>query len=157
MDERIIIRGAREHNLKNIDVTFPLNCLVVVSGVSGSGKSSLIKNCMFATYEKKKQGLHLSQIIKRSDATVSGISGLDNIDEMILVDQSPVGNTPRSNAATYTKAWEIVREAFAETAAATALGLSKSAFSFNVDGGRCPVCKGAGYQKIEMQLSLIHI
>ena len=147
----IKIEKACANNLKKIDVEIPLERLCVLAGVSGSGKSTLITECLIKSYEELKKGYSLKQILGRKDAPCSNLKGLNNIDDIIAIDQSPVGRTPRSNAATYTKAWDIIREKFAETEDAKALGLNKSSFSFNVDGGRCPDCKGAGKHKIEMQ------
>jgi len=147
----LVITGAKANNLKSIDVRIPLNQLVVLSGVSGSGKSSLIHSCLHEPYQRIKQGLSVSALVKSADATISGFEGLSNFDDVVLIDQSPIGKTPRSNPGTYTKAWELIREALASTASAQQLGLSKSSFSFNVDGGRCPNCKGSGFHRIEMQ------
>ncbi|HQH26266.1 MAG TPA: excinuclease ABC subunit A, partial [Oligoflexia bacterium] len=133
------------------DVSFPLQKLVVITGVSGSGKSTLVRQCLYEPYQKVKQGRSLADIVRQSSSPITGLSGFDAIDDIVLIDQSPAGKTPRSNPATYTKAWDHIRECFAETPQAQRLGLSKSAFSFNVDGGRCPACKGAGQIRIEMQ------
>ncbi|MDR2337762.1 MAG: excinuclease ABC subunit UvrA [Deltaproteobacteria bacterium] len=127
------IYGCHANNLKNIDLHIPLNKFVVLSGVSGSGKSSLLRECIY-----KKQAL-------------DKIEGLENISDIIFVDQTPLVKSPRSNPATYTKIWDDIRSAFASTESAIAQGLSKASFSFNVEGGRCPTCQGAGYNKIEMQ------
>ncbi len=143
--QAITLVGATANNLKCITVSFPLNQLTVLSGVSGSGKSSLI-DLFSESYRQLKQG-----VPKKELANLQDIRGLEFVDDVVLIDQSPVGRTPRSNPATYTKAWEIIRECLAETPDAVQLGLSKSAFSFNVDGGRCPSCKGAGYERVEMQ------
>ncbi len=143
----LTITGAKTHNLKNITVSIPLQQLTVLSGVSGSGKSTLI-DCLYQAYNQIREG---SRSSLRGDSSEEHLSGIDHLDDLILIDQSPAGKTPRSNAATYTKAWEIFRECLSETPQAKALGLSKSAFSFNVDGGRCPICKGAGSHRIEMQ------
>ena len=140
----ITIRGAREHNLKNIDVTIPLGQMVTVTGVSGSGKSSLINDVL-----AKK----LAQVFHRA-GDVPGkhddIEGLKNLDKVISVDQSPIGRTPRSNPATYTGVFGDIRELFAGTPEAKIRGYKAGRFSFNVKGGRCEVCKGDGIIKIEM-------
>jgi len=147
----LIIRGARAHNLKNIDVRIPLERFTVLTGVSGSGKSSFLTKCLYEPFCRLKSGMTLQQILKHRDAEFSGIEGREKIDEVILIDQSPIGKTPRSNPATYTKAWDVIRDCLAESPDAQRLGLGRSAFSFNVDGGRCPVCSGAGSLRIEMQ------
>lgn len=145
------IIGANSHNLKNIDVEIPLDGLTVLTGVSGSGKSTLINSCLVNPYKLHSGGLSWSQIGEHEECGVKRIEGIDEIAEIVLVDQSALGKTPRANPATYTKLWDIIRDRFAETEGAIRLGLPKSAFSFNVDGGRCPVCSGAGYERIEMQ------
>lgn len=140
----LTITGAKSHNLKNITVRIPLECFCVVSGVSGSGKSSLVLKCLVEPFLALKRG-------GNSFEAVASLAGLEHLDEVILIDQSPVGRTPRSNPATYSGAWDIIRSALAQQDKSIKLGLSKSAFSFNVDGGRCPTCKGAGQIRIEMQ------
>ncbi len=140
----LVIRGAREHNLKNVDITIPLGKMVTVTGVSGSGKSSLINDIL-----AKK----LAQIFHRA-GDVPGrhddIEGVRNLDKVISVDQSPIGRTPRSNPATYTGVFGDIRELFASTPEAKIRGYKGGRFSFNVKGGRCEVCKGDGIIKIEM-------
>lgn len=142
--KQLHIKGAREHNLKNIDVTVPLGKLVVVSGVSGSGKSSLINDIL---------AKELSARLMRSH-TVPGrhddIEGIDQLDKVIVIDQSPIGRTPRSNPATYTGLFTPIRELFAQMPEAKLRGYSAGRFSFNVRGGRCENCKGDGIIKIEM-------
>jgi excinuclease ABC subunit A len=140
----IIIRGAREHNLKNIDVPIPLQKLVTVTGVSGSGKSSLINDIL-----AKK----LAQVFHRAGELPGkhdDIEGIRNLDKVISVDQSPIGRTPRSNPATNTGVFGDIRELFAQTPEAKLRGYKAGRFSFNVKGGRCEVCKGDGIIKIEM-------
>ena len=139
----ILIKGARIHNLKNIDVKIPLGVFTCVSGVSGSGKSSLIFDCFYNYAVKSK----MSERIDFCD----GIENIDKIDRIIKIDQSPIGRTPRSNPATYTSVFTDIRELFAQTEDAKIRGYTASRFSFNVRGGRCEKCKGEGYIKVEMQ------
>ncbi|HYR76145.1 MAG TPA: excinuclease ABC subunit UvrA [Pyrinomonadaceae bacterium] len=143
--KRLSVRGASEHNLKNINVDIPLDMLVCVTGVSGSGKSTLIHDCIFAGLKKQRgdwQG-HVGAFHK--------LEGGQHIDEVILVDQSPIGRTPRSNPVTYIKVYDAIRETFAGTREAQARGFEPSHFSFNVPGGRCDVCQGDGTVTVEMQ------
>jgi len=143
--KRLNVRGAGEHNLKNINVDIPLDMLVCVTGVSGSGKSTLIHDCIYAGLKKQSgdwQG-HVGAYQK--------LSGGEHIDEVILVDQSPIGRTPRSNPVTYIKVYDAIRETFAHTREAQAHGFEPSHFSFNVPGGRCEVCQGDGTVTVEMQ------
>ncbi|MDP3935174.1 MAG: excinuclease ABC subunit UvrA [Candidatus Giovannonibacteria bacterium] len=140
----LIIKGAQEHNLKNIDVKIPLGKLVVVSGVSGSGKSSLISDILAKALLKYFYGS------KEEPGKHKKIDGLENIDKAVLVDQSPIGRTPRSNPATYTGVFSFMREIYARTVEARARGYKTGRFSFNVKGGRCEVCEGQGVKKIEM-------
>jgi len=143
--KRLKVRGAGEHNLKSIDVDIPLDMLVCVTGVSGSGKSTLIHDCIYAGLKKQRgewQG-HVGAFQK--------LEGTQHIDDVILVDQSPIGRTPRSNPVTYIKVYDAIRETFAETREAQARGLDPSHFSFNVPGGRCEVCQGDGTVTVEMQ------
>ena len=143
--KRLNVRGAGEHNLKNINVDIPLDMLVCVTGVSGSGKSTLIHDCIYAGLKKQRgdwQG-HVGALQK--------LEGGQHIDEVILVDQSPIGRTPRSNPATYIKVYDAIRETFAGTREAQAHGFEPSHFSFNVPGGRCEVCQGDGTVTVEMQ------
>ncbi len=138
------IIGAQEHNLKNIDVKIPLGKLVAVSGVSGSGKSSLISDILAKALLKYFYGS------KEEPGKHKKIEGLKNIDKAVLVDQSPIGRTPRSNPATYTGVFSFVREIYARTVEARARGYKTGRFSFNVKGGRCEACEGQGVKKIEM-------
>jgi excinuclease ABC subunit A len=143
--KQLKIRGASEHNLKGINVDIPLNMLVCVTGVSGSGKSTLIHDCIYAGLKKEAsewQG-HVGAFQK--------IEGKQYVDEVILVDQSPIGRTPRSNPVTYIKVYDAIRETFANTREAKSHGLDPSHFSFNVPGGRCEVCQGDGTVTVEMQ------
>jgi excinuclease ABC subunit A len=142
---QLSLRGATEHNLKNINVDVPLDMLVCVTGVSGSGKSTLIHDCIYAGLKKQRgdwQG-HVGAFQK--------LDGGQFIDDVILVDQSPIGRTPRSNPVTYIKVYDAVRETFSNTREAQARGFDPSFFSFNVPGGRCEVCQGDGTVTIEMQ------
>lgn len=140
----ITIKGATEHNLKNIDVTIPLGMLVCVTGVSGSGKSSLVNEIL---YKHLAGRLNRAKIKSGSFGTMEG---LENLDKVICIDQSPIGRTPRSNPATYTGVFTDIRDLFAKTADAKARGYSAGRFSFNVKGGRCEACEGDGIIKIEM-------
>jgi excinuclease ABC subunit A len=136
--------GARHHNLKNIDVRFPLGTLVAVTGVSGSGKSSLVHEVLYNTLARK---LHRARTV---GAAHDEILGLDRIDKIINVDQDPIGNSPSSNPATYTGAFDLIRELFARLPEAKIRGYQPRRFSFNKPGGRCEACEGNGQKKIEM-------
>ena len=142
--KQLVVRGAKEHNLKNIDVMFPLGLLTVVSGVSGSGKSTLVNDIL---------GKELSARLNRAQ-TVAGahenIEGIENLDKVITIDQSPIGRTPRSNPATYTGIFTPIRELFASMPESNIRGYKAGRFSFNVRGGRCENCQGDGVIKIEM-------
>ncbi|HMV85451.1 MAG TPA: excinuclease ABC subunit UvrA [Blastocatellia bacterium] len=142
---QLSVRGARAHNLKNIDVTIPLEAMVCITGVSGSGKSTLIHECLYAGL-KKQRGDWTGAV-----GDFAAIEGGKFLDDIILVDQSPIGRTPRSNPVTYIKAYDLIREAFAETREAQARGYNPGHFSFNVPGGRCDVCEGDGTVTVEMQ------
>lgn len=140
----LVIKNASENNLKNIDVEIPLGKFVCVTGVSGSGKSSLINEILY-----KKLANELNNA-KKAVGKVDGIDGIENLDKVINIDQSPIGRTPRSNPATYTGVFNDIRELFASTQDAKIRGYSASRFSFNVKGGRCEACQGDGIIKIEM-------
>ena len=142
--EYINVYGARVHNLKNIDVKIPLGIMTCITGVSGSGKSSLINEIL---YKRLARDLNRARVIpgKHKD-----ILGTDQLDKVINIDQSPIGRTPRSNPATYTGVFDQIRDLFAATADAKAKGYKKGRFSFNVKGGRCEACSGDGIIKIEM-------
>jgi excinuclease ABC subunit A len=141
---KLVIRGAREHNLKNIDVTIPLGVMTAVTGVSGSGKSSLINEILYKTLAKKLNRAH------KIPGECDKVEGIEQLDKVIAIDQSPIGRTPRSNPATYTGVFDMIRDLFAGTPDAKARGYSKGRFSFNVKGGRCEACGGDGIKKIEM-------
>ena len=140
----LFIRGARENNLKNIDVEIPLGKLICVTGVSGSGKSSLINEILYKTLAAEKNR------VKTRPGKCDGIEGLEHVDKVIALDQSPIGRTPRSNPATYTGVFSDIRELFASTQDARLRGYNQGRFSFNVKGGRCEACTGDGLVKIEM-------
>ncbi len=140
----ITVKGARENNLKNIDVGIPLGVVTCVTGVSGSGKSSLVNEILYK---------HLAKELNRARCIPGkhdGIEGIDQLDKVINIDQSPIGRTPRSNPATYTGVFDMIRDLFASTSDAKERGYSKGRFSFNVKGGRCEACSGDGIIKIEM-------
>ncbi|MDQ3915835.1 MAG: excinuclease ABC subunit UvrA [Actinomycetota bacterium] len=141
----LVVRGAHQHNLRNIDVSFPLGCFVAVTGVSGSGKSTLVNEVLYRAVHQK---------LNRNARLVAGrhkaIEGLDQVDKVIDIDQSPIGRTPRSNAATYTGVFDHIRKLFAKTQDAKRRGYQPGRFSFNVRGGRCEACAGDGTIKIEM-------
>ena len=142
---RLVLKGARENNLKDITVEFPLGALVGVSGVSGSGKSTLVEKTLYYNWLRK--------IGKSTDTpgVCDSLDGIANIGEMLLVDQQPIGRSPRANLLTYTRALDPVRKLLAQTPEAVARGYTASHFSFNVPGGRCEVCKGEGFERVEMQ------
>ncbi len=140
----LTVKGARENNLKNIDVSFPLGVMTCITGVSGSGKSSLVNEVLYKSLAKK---LNRARCIPgRHDS----IEGMEQLDKVIDIDQSPIGRTPRSNPATYTGVFDMIRDLFAATPDAKAKGYKKGRFSFNVKGGRCEACSGDGILKIEM-------
>ncbi|MEZ4789264.1 MAG: excinuclease ABC subunit UvrA [Flavobacteriales bacterium] len=144
--DRIILRGAREHNLKDIDVAFPLHMLTVVTGVSGSGKTTLVKRILYPALKRELEGFS-----ERPGEHRSLEGDLKRIEAVELVDQNPIGRSSRSNPVTYVKAWDEIRQLYSEVDVAKVRGYRPAFFSFNVDGGRCEVCQGEGQVHIEMQ------
>ena len=145
--DHILIKGARENNLKNVDVKFPLDIFTCVTGVSGSGKTSLIKRILYPALQKA-----IGNYAGEQTGAYDGIFGnIELVQQVEMVDQNPIGRSSRSNPVTYVKAWDDVRALFSGLPAAKAAGLKPAAFSFNVEGGRCDVCQGEGEVKIEMQ------
>ncbi len=144
-EKKLYIKGASEHNLKSIDISFPLGKFIAITGVSGSGKSTLIHDIL---YKALAQKFYRS---KERPGKFESLEGVEFVDKVILVDQSPIGRTPRSNPATYTGAFTFIREIFATSPEAKVKGYRPGRFSFNVKGGRCEVCQGEGQIKIEMQ------
>ncbi|MGH3095476.1 MAG: excinuclease ABC subunit UvrA [Streptosporangiales bacterium] len=142
---QLVVRGAREHNLHNIDVAFPLSCFIVVTGVSGSGKSTLVNDILYTSLAKQMYNA------KTPPGRHKRITGVDQVDKVVHVDQSPIGRTPRSNPATYTGVFDHIRKLFAATPEAKVRGYLPGRFSFNVKGGRCEACSGDGTLRIEMQ------
>jgi excinuclease ABC subunit A len=143
--QKLKLRGASEHNLKNIDIEIPLNTHTCVTGVSGSGKSTLVHDVLYAAIKRNKGDWD------RRVGAFRSLEGLEFISDVVLVDQTPIGRTPRSNPVTYLKAFDPIRELFALTKDAKARGLTASHFSFNVPGGRCEACQGEGEVRVEMQ------
>ena len=140
----LTVKGAQEHNLRNVDTSFPLGCLCCVTGVSGSGKSSLVNEILYK---------HLAKVLNRAKTRpgkFDSMEGVEQLDKIICIDQSPIGRTPRSNPATYTRLFDQIRKLFAATPEAKARGYKENRFSFNVKGGRCESCSGDGLVKIEM-------
>lgn len=138
------VKGARQNNLKNVDVSFPVGLLTAVTGVSGSGKSSLINEILLPAFANGLNGA------KMREGNADAVFGLEYFDNVIAIDQSPIGRTPRSNPATYTGAFTPIRELFAATQDAKERGYKSGRFSFNIQGGRCERCSGDGIIKIEM-------
>ncbi len=143
--QKIKLTGAAEHNLKSVDLTIPLNTLTVVTGVSGSGKSTIVHDVLYAAIKRAKGGW--DKPVGKFDK----LEGIEYVTDTVLVDQAPIGRTPRSNPVTYLKAFDPIRELFAATKDAKARGLTASHFSFNVPGGRCEACQGEGEVRVEMQ------
>ncbi|MGV8073307.1 MAG: excinuclease ABC subunit UvrA [Syntrophobacteraceae bacterium] len=144
-EKALVLTGARENNLKNLTVEFPLGLLLGVSGVSGSGKSTLVEKTLYYNWLRK------TGRATESPGLCDSLEGADFIDEMVLVDQQPIGRTPRANLLTYTRVLEPLRRLLSQTPAAVARGYSTGYFSFNVPGGRCDLCKGEGFEHVEMQ------
>ena len=146
------LKGATQHNLKSVDVEIPLGTMTLVTGVSGSGKSTLVHDVLYRAAERElgsgetSAKEHLGEVVGQYDA----LEGLEYVDEVVLVDQTPIGRTPRSNPVTYIKAWDAVRKLFAAAPISQERGYTPGHFSFNVDGGRCEECKGAGAVEVEM-------
>jgi excinuclease ABC subunit A len=150
----LVLRGARQHNLNGVDIEVPLGAMTVVTGVSGSGKSTLVHDVLYRAAERElgsgetSAKEHLGEVVGEYEA----LEGLTHLDEVVLVDQSPIGRTPRSNPVTYIKAWDHVRKLFASAPLSHERGYGPGHFSFNVEGGRCEECKGAGAIEVEMVL-----
>jgi excinuclease ABC subunit A len=140
----ITLTGASENNLKKINVRLPLGCLTCVTGVSGSGKSTLVAQTLVPAVRRKLYGS------REKPGALARLKGVEQIDRIIEIDQSPIGRTPRSNAATYTKIFDLIRRVFAQTREAKVRGYGPGRFSFNVAGGRCEACQGQGVRKVEM-------
>jgi excinuclease ABC subunit A len=148
----LTLRGAREHNLRNVDVDFPLGVLLAITGVSGAGKSSLINGILHPALRRKLYGG------TEPVGAFASLAGIDQIDKVVDIDQKPIGRTPRSNPATYTKAFDHIRELYASTAEAKTFGFGPGRFSFNVKGGRCEACEGDGVKTVEMHfLADVHV
>jgi excinuclease ABC subunit A len=145
------VKGARLHNLNNVDVRIPLGTLTVVTGVSGSGKSTLVHDVLYRQLEARLKGEHTAkQHLGEPVGAVASLKGWESLEDVVLIDQAPIGRTPRSNPVTYVKAFDELRALFANEALARARGYAPSTFSFNVAGGRCEACEGAGHVLIEM-------
>ncbi|MFB6270596.1 MAG: excinuclease ABC subunit UvrA, partial [Halobacterium sp.] len=152
-DETLTVKGARQHNLRDLDVDVPVGAFTAITGVSGSGKSTLMHDILY-----KGLAREMNDNTSVDPGDHDAIEGVDNIEKVRLIDQSPIGRTPRSNPATYTGVFDYIREKFAETKLAKQRGYKKGRFSFNVKGGRCEACGGQGTQKIEMNfLSDVHV
>jgi excinuclease ABC subunit A len=147
----LVLTGAREHNLKRVDLRLPLGAVTAVTGVSGSGKSTLVHDVLMRALETKLTGEHSAkQHLGEKVGAYDSITGYDTLDDVVLVDQSPIGKSPRSNPVTYVKAFDEIRRIFASLPTARQRGYTAGTFSFNVAGGRCETCEGAGYLEVEM-------
>jgi len=145
------VKGARLHNLKDVDVRIPLGTLTAVTGVSGSGKSTLVHDVLYRQLERRLRGEHSAkQHLGEPVGDIAAMKGWEYLEDAVLIDQAPIGRTPRSNPVTYVKAFDELRALFANEALARARGYEPSTFSFNVAGGRCEACEGAGHVLIEM-------
>ena len=138
------MKGAQHNNLQNIDVSFPIGCMTAVTGVSGSGKSSLVSGILAPALQRD---VHRAETLPGRHHSLEGV---DHVDKVIIIDQSPIGRTPRSNPATYTKVFDEIRALFANTKLSKERGYKPGHFSFNVKGGRCEACSGGGSIKLEM-------
>ncbi|HKV75540.1 MAG TPA: excinuclease ABC subunit UvrA [Gemmatimonadales bacterium] len=148
---RLMIRGAALHNLQHIDVDIPLGCLTALTGVSGSGKSTLLHDVLYRQLETRLEGAHTARThLGEAVGEVRSLTGWETLDSMLLIDQSPIGRTPRSNPVTYIKGFDDIRELFAAQPLARARGYTPATFSFNMAGGRCETCEGAGHVLVEM-------
>ncbi len=147
----IALAGAREHNLQGIDVRIPLGALTVVTGVSGSGKSTLVHDVLYRALETRLHGDHSAKLhLGERVGAFASLTGAEEIADVVLIDQEPIGRSPRSNPVTYIRAFDEIRRLFAATPLARERGYTAGTFSFNVDGGRCETCEGAGYIQVEM-------
>ena len=147
----LALSGAREHNLKGVDVRIPIGALTAVTGVSGSGKSTLIHDVLYRALETRLHGEHSAkQHLGERVGAFDSLTGVEAIDDVVLIDQEPIGRSPRSNPVTYVKAYDEIRRVFAAQPLARQRGYTAGTFSFNVNGGRCEVCEGAGYLEVEM-------
>jgi excinuclease ABC subunit A len=145
------LTGAREHHLQGVDIRIPLGALTVVTGVSGSGKSTLIHDVLYRALETRLTGEHSAkQHLGERVGAFASLTGFEALDDVVLIDQAPIGKTPRSNPVTYVKAFDEIRKLFADAPLARQRRYSPSTFSFNVTGGRCEHCEGAGYLEVEM-------
>jgi excinuclease ABC subunit A len=148
---RLVLKGAREHNLKGVDIEIPLGALTVVTGVSGSGKSTLVHDVLFRALETRLAGEHSArQHLGERVGAFKSLTGAESLDAVVLIDQEPIGRTPRSNPVTYVKAYDEVRRIFASQPISRQRKYSPGTFSFNVAGGRCDACEGAGEVQVEM-------
>src|SRR6185437_16617336 len=145
------LTGAREHNLQDVDIRLPVGALTVVTGVSGSGKSTLVHDVLYRALETHLVGEHSAKLhLGEKVGEYETITGFDAIEDVVLIDQSPIGKSPRSNPVTYVKAYDEIRRIFADTPLARERRYTPGTFSFNVAGGRCETCEGAGYLEVEM-------